>query len=413
MAAPPGPHGSEQSGDCPAGVGTAPLDGVTVVTLEQAVAAPFATRQLADLGARVIKVERPGGGDFARGYDATVKGLSSHFVWLNRSKESLALDLKRPQAREVVAKLIDRADVFVQNLAPGAADRLGLDAGTLRGRRPRLIVCNVSGYGATGPFRDKKAYDLLVQAEAGLVSITGTPDQVVKSSISVADIAAGMYAYSGVLTALFRRERSGVGATFEVSMLEALGEWMGFPLYYTLYGGTPPARSGARHAAIAPYGPFTGADGETVFLGLQNEREWVRFCAEVLERPALATDPRFDANARRVANRDALEAAIGEVFGTLTAEQIVARLDAAQIANGRMNSVAQLAAHPQLAARDRWREVASAAGPLRATLPPAALDGAEPRMGAIPEVGEHTGAILAELGYAPATVAAWREAGIA
>ncbi|MCY4076724.1 MAG: CaiB/BaiF CoA-transferase family protein [Acidobacteria bacterium] len=390
----------------------APLDGVTVVALEQAVAAPFATRQLADLGARVVKVERPGVGDFARGYDATVQGLSSHFVWLNRSKESLTLDLKRPEAREVVGRLIDRADVFVQNLAPGAADRLGLDAGTLRGRRPRLVVCNVSGYGATGPYRDKKAYDLLVQAEAGLVSITGTPDQVVKSSISVADIAAGMYAYSGVLTALFRRERTGEGATIEVSMLEALGEWMGFPLYYTMYGGSPPPRSGARHAAIAPYGPFAGADGETVFLGLQNEREWVRFCAEVLERPEFATDPRFDANARRVANRDALEAAIRDVFANLSAEEIVARLDAAQIANGRMNSVAQLADHPQLRARDRWCEVPSSAGPLRATLPPATLDGAEPRMDAIPQVGEHSEAILAELGYAAGTVAAWRRAGI-
>ena len=389
-----------------------PLAGVTVVTLEQAVAAPFATRQLADLGARVIKVERPGIGDFARGYDATVKGLSSHFVWLNRSKESLTLDLKRPEAREVIGRLVDRADVFVQNLAPGAADRLGLDAATLRGRRPRLIVCNVSGYGASGPYRDKKAYDLLVQAEAGLVSITGTADEVVKSSISVADIAAGMYAYSGVLTALFRRERSGEGATIEVSMLEALGEWMGFPLYYTMYGGSPPPRSGARHAAIAPYGPFEGADGETVFLGLQNEREWVRFCAEVLERPELATDPRFDANAKRVANLDALDAAIHEVFATLTAEAIVARLDAAQIANARMNSVFQLAEHPQLQARDRWRDVPSSAGPLQATLPPASIEGAEPRMDAIPEVGEHTGAILAELGYAFDTVAAWRTAGI-
>ncbi len=389
-----------------------PLDGVTVVALEQAVAAPFATRQLADLGARVVKVERPGVGDFARGYDAAVKGLSSHFVWLNRSKESLTLDLKRPEAREVLAKLIDGADVFVQNLAPGAAGRLGLDAAALRARRPRLVVCDVSGYGAGGPFRDKKAYDLLVQAEAGLVSITGTADEVVKSAISVADVAAGMYAYSGVLTALFRRERSGEGASIEVSMLEALGEWMGFPLYYTLYGGRPPARSGARHAAIAPYGPFEGADGETVFLGLQNEREWVRFCAEVLGRPELAADPRFDANAKRVANRDALEAAIRGVFARLTAEEIVARLDAAGIANGRMNSVAQFAAHPQLRARGRWREAPSSAGPLRALLPPATLDGAEPRMDAVPEVGEHTDAILAELGYAPGVVAAWRAAGV-
>ena len=389
-----------------------PLDGVTVVALEQAVAAPFATRQLADLGARVVKVERPGVGDFARGYDAAVKGLSSHFVWLNRSKESLTLDLKRPEAREVLAKLIDGADVFVQNLAPGAAGRLGLDAAALRARRPRLVVCDVSGYGAGGPFRDKKAYDLLVQAEAGLVSITGTADEVVKSAISVADVAAGMYAYSGVLTALFRRERSGEGASIEVSMLEALGEWMGFPLYYTLYGGRPPARSGARHAAIAPYGPFEGGDGETVFLGLQNEREWVRFCAEVLGRPELAADPRFDANAKRVANRDALEAAIHGVFAKLTAEEIVARLDAAGIANGRMNSVAQFAAHPQLRARGRWREAPSSAGPLRALLPPATLDGAEPRMDAVLEVGEHTDAILAELGYAPGVVAAWRAAGV-
>ena len=389
-----------------------PLDGVTVVALEQAVAAPFATRQLADLGARVVKVERPGVGDFARGYDAAVKGLSSHFVWLNRSKESLTLDLKRPEAREVLAKLIDGADVFVQNLAPGAAGRLGLDAAALRARRPRLVVCDVSGYGAGGPFRDKKAYDLLVQAEAGLVSITGTAGEVVKSAISVADVAAGMYAYSGVLTALFRRERSGEGASIEVSMLEALGEWMGFPLYYTLYGGRPPARSGARHAAIAPYGPFEGGDGETVFLGLQNEREWVRFCAEVLGRPELAADPRFDANAKRVVNRDALEAAIRGVFAKLTAEAIVARLDAAGIANGRMNSVAQFAAHPQLRARGRWREAPSSAGPLRALLPPATLDGAEPRMDAVPEVGEHTDAILAELGYAPGVVAAWRAAGV-
>lgn len=389
-----------------------PLDGVTVVTLEQAVAAPFATRQLADLGARVIKVERPAVGDFARGYDATVKGLSSHFVWLNRSKESLTLDLKRPEAGEVVGRLIDAADVFVQNLAPGAADRLGLGAAALRGRRPGLVVCNVSGYGASGPYRDKKAYDLLVQAEAGLVSITGTPDEVVKSSISVADIAAGMYAYSGVLTALFRRERNGEGATIEVSMLEALGEWMGFPLYYTLYGGTPPPRSGARHAAIAPYGPFDGADGETVFLGLQNEREWVRFCADVLRRPELAADPRFDANDRRVAHREALETAIREVFRELTAAGIVARLDAAQIANGRMNSVAGFGEHPQLRARDRWREAPSSAGPLRATLPPATIEGVEPRMDAIPDLGAHTDAILAELGYPPDTVAAWRAVGI-
>ena len=389
-----------------------PLDGVTVVTLEQAVAAPFATRQLADLGARVIKVERPQVGDFARAYDSTVKGLSSHFVWLNRSKESLTLDLKRPEASDVVSRLLERADVFVQNLAPGAAGRLRLDAGTLRAGRPELIVCDVSGYGATGPYRDKKAYDLLVQAEAGLVSITGTETESVKSSISVADIAAGMYAYSGVLTALFRRERTGSGATIEVSMLEALTEWMGFPLYYTMYGGAPPARSGARHAAIAPYGPFAGADGETVFLGLQNEREWVRFCEQVLQRPELAVDARFESNAKRVEQRLALEAEINSVFGKLNVEEIIARLELAKIANARMNTVAQLADHPQLAARQRWREVSTSVGSLRATLPPATIDGVEARFDAIPDIGANTDSIMEELGYSEDAVSAWREDGL-
>jgi len=389
-----------------------PLDGVTVVTLEQAVAAPFATRQLADLGARVIKVERPHVGDFARTYDSTVKGLSSHFVWLNRSKESLTLDLKRPEASDVVSRLLERADVFVQNLAPGAAGRLGLDADTLRAGRPQLIVCDISGYGGTGPYRDKKAYDLLVQAEAGLVSITGTETESVKSSISVADIAAGMYAYSGVLTALFRRERTGSGATIEVSMLEALTEWMGFPLYYTTYGGSPPARSGARHAAIAPYGPFSGADGETVFLGLQNEREWVRFCEQVLQRPELAIDVRFESNAKRVEHRFALEAEINSVFGKLNVEEIIARLELAKIANARMNTVAQLADHPQLAARQRWREVSTSVGPLRATLPPATIDGVEARFDPIPDIGANTDSILEELGYSEKIVSTWREDGL-
>ena len=389
-----------------------PLDGVTVVTLEQAVAAPFATRQLADLGARVIKVERPHVGDFARAYDSTVKGLSSHFVWLNRSKESLTLDLKRPEASDVVSRLLERADVFVQNLAPGAAGRLGLDADTLRAGRPQLIVCDISGYGGTGPYRDKKAYDLLVQAEAGLVSITGTETESVKSSISVADIAAGMYAYSGVLTALFRRERTGSGATIEVSMLEALTEWMGFPLYYTTYGGSPPARSGARHAAIAPYGPFLGADGETVFLGLQNEREWVRFCEQVLQRPELAVDVRFESNAKRVEHRFSLEAEINSVFGKLNVEEIIARLELAKIANARMNTVAQLADHPQLAARQRWREVSTSVGPLRATLPPATIDGVEARFDPIPDIGANTDSILEELGYSEKIVSAWREDGL-
>ena len=312
----------------------------------------------------------------------------------------------------MVSRLLERADVFVQNLAPGAAGRLGLDAGTLRAGRPELIVCDVSGYGATGPYRDKKAYDLLVQAEAGLVSITGTETESVKSSISVADIAAGMYAYSGVLTALFRRERTGSGATIEVSMLEALTEWMGFPLYYTMYGGAPPARSGARHAAIAPYGPFAGADGETVFLGLQNEREWVRFCEQVLQRPELAVDARFESNAKRVEQRLALEAEINSVFGKLNVEEIIARLELAKIANARMNTVAQLAAHPQLAARQRWREVSTRVGPLRATLPPATIDGVEARFDAIPDIGANTDSIMEELGYSEEAVSAWRKDGL-
>ena len=394
-------------------MGALPLDGITVVALEQAVAAPFATRQLADLGARVIKVERPGSGDFARAYDTAVHGLSSHFVWLNRSKESLTLDLKRPEAADALRKLIARADVFVQNLAPGAAERLGLAAGVLRAADPRLIVCGLSGYGANGPYRDRKAYDLLVQAESGVMSITGTPDECVKLAIPVADLAAGMYAYTGILTALFARERTGAGTSIEVSMLEALGEWMGFPLHYTLYGGTPPPRSGAHHATIAPYGPYACAGGEAVLLGIQNEREWVRFCTEVLRQPGLAADPRFDTGARRNANREALDREIDDVLSGLPAAAAIERLDAAGIANARLNTVEQFAAHPQLAARDRWREVATSAGPVRSLIPPATLDGVEPRMERIPALGAQTEPILRELGYDAATVAAWHAAGIA
>ena len=389
-----------------------PLDGVTVVSMEQAVAAPFATRQLADLGARVIKVERPGAGDFARAYDDVVGGLSSHFVWLNRSKESLTLDLKRPEAAGVLRRLLPRADVFVQNLAPGAADRLGLGPGVLRAAHPRLITCGLSGYGASGPYRDRKAYDLLVQAESGVVSITGTPDEPVKVAVAVADIAAATYACSGVLTALYVRERTGEGASVEVSMLDALGEWMGFPLYYALYGGAPPPRSGARHATIAPYGPYAAADGETVFLGVQNAREWTRFCAQALERPALAADPRFATNARRVEHRSALDREIAAVFSRLPAADVVRRLESAGIATARLNTVEQFAAHPQLAARGRWREVASSAGPVRALIPPVTIEGVEPRMDPIPALGEQTDAILGELGYDAATVAAWRAAGV-
>ena len=389
-----------------------PLNGITVVALEQAVAAPFATRQLADLGARVIKIERPGGGDFARGYDATVRGLSSYFVWLNRSKQSLTLDLKRPEAADVMSRLLSRADVFVQNLAPGAAGRIGASTPDLRTRYPRLIVCDVSGYGSAGPYARKKAYDLLVQSEVGLTSITGTDEAPSKVGISVADIAAGMYAYSGILTALIARGRTGEGAAIEVSLFDALGEWMGAPAYYTGYGGTPPARTGANHASIAPYGPFAGSDGREVFLGIQNAPEWSRFCASVLQRPDLAADERFCTNALRVQHRDALHDAIREVFRTLTTDQIVERLEAAQIANARMNTVAGFLAHPQLTARDSWREIDSPAGALRATIPPARISGVEPVMGPVPALGEHRDAILMELGFDRDTITRWHTEGV-
>src|SRR5215207_935535 len=388
--------------------GSLPLEGVTVVSLEQAVAAPFTTRQLADLGARVIKVERPEVGDFARGYDRTVNGLASHFVWLNRSKESLALDLKKGAAKEALLRLIARSDVFVQNLAPGAARRLGFGAEELREERPSLIHCSISGYGEGGPYTQKKAYDLLVQCEAGLVSITGTPETPSKVGISVADIAAGMYAYSGILAALLRRGRTGEGATLEISMLEALGEWMGFPAYFAGYGGEEPKRSGASHAAIAPYGPFECGDGEVIFLGIQNEREWKMFCEEVLGRDGMSEDERFSSNSRRVENRSDLHAEIVSVFSGLGSEEVIEKLEGASIANARMRNTRQFLGHPQLEARDRWREVGSPAGPLWALLPPATLEGAEPVMSPIPQVGEHTGTILAELGYQGAEVGAQR-----
>ncbi len=376
-----------------------PLEGVTVVSVEQAVAAPFATRQLADLGARVIKVERPGGGDFARDYDRTVKGLSAYFVWLNRSKESIVLDLKRPGARMVMARLLERADVLVHNLGPGAAERLGLAAGEVTARHPRLIACSVSGYGTTGPYRDKKAYDLLVQYETGLVSITGTPQAPAKVGISIADIAAGMYAYAGILAALYERERTGGGGALEVSLFDALGEWMSQPVYVAAYGGGAPPRTGAAHASIAPYGPFAAGGGDQVILGIQNEREWAAFCAVVLERPELARDERFASNSERVANREELREIIEEVFGRLGAERVLERLEAARIAHARMNEVRDFVDHPQLAARDRWREVGSEAGPIRALLPPVIAGGRQPRMDPVPAVGEHTEAILRWLGY--------------
>lgn len=389
-----------------------PLAGITVVALEQAVAAPFATRQLADLGARVIKTERPEVGDFARGYEEAVHGISAHHVWLNRSKESLTLDLKQPAAAAIMAGLLADADVFIQNLAPGAADRLGLRADVLTGRYPRLIVCGISGYGTSGPYADKKAYDLLVQCEVGVVAITGTPETPSKAGISVADLAGGMYAYTGILTALYQRERTGQGTALEVSLFDALGEWMGYPAYYTAYGGRQPARTGASNAVIAPYGPFMCGDGKTVFLGLQNSREWVRFCDVVLGQPALAADPRFDTNPNRLANRAALHAIIDTLFMQLTADHVIARLDQAGIANARLNSVQEFWDHPQLAARGRWREVDSEVGRIKALVPPVTMRDVEPRMEPIPALGAHTASILRDLGYDDAAIEQLRADGV-
>jgi itaconate CoA-transferase len=383
-----------------------PLEGITVVALEQAVAVPFATRQLADLGARVIKIERPVHGDFARAYDTTVRGLASHFVWLNRSKESLTLDLKRPDAREVLGRLLATADVFVQNLGPGAADRLGLGVSSLRSKYPRLIVSSLSGYGSTGPYATKKAYDLLVQGETGLVSITGSRDEPAKVGLSIADIAGGMYMYSGVLTALIQRQQTGQGTAFEVSLFEALGEWMGYAMYYTM-GGSAPPRTGARHATIAPYGPYRTADGQVLF-GIHNNREWATFATDVIRRPDLAGDARFAANHLRVEHREAMDAEIARSFGQLPTAEVLARLDAAQIANASINSVEQFIAHPQLAARDAWRQVESPAGRLPALVPPVRMEGVEPAMRPIPGVGEHSAAILAELGFDEATISRWK-----
>ena len=388
-----------------------PLDGITVVSLEHAIAAPFCTRQLADLGARVIKVERPGTGDFARAYDSRVKGLASHFVWTNRSKESLTLDLKQPGALAALKTLLGQADVLVQNLAPGAAARMGLGYDALSPAHPGLIVCDISGYGDNGPYRDKKAYDLLIQSEAGFLSVTGTPESPSKAGNSVADIAAGMYAYTNILSALLLRAKTGKGSHIDVSMLESLSEWMSYPLYYAFDGAPPPPRTAAAHASIYPYGPFVAGDGATVMLGLQNEREWKAFCEVVLQDATLATDPRFDFNAQRNEHREALKALILDLFGKLTAEQVVARLDEAQIANARMNDMADLWAHPQLQARQRWHTVGSPAGDIPAMLPPGRNNAFDYRMDPVPAVGQHTEAILRELGQTETEVAALRASG--
>jgi formyl-CoA transferase len=389
-----------------------PLAGVTVVSLEQAVAAPFATRQLADLGARVIKVERPGGGDFARRYDESVRGQSSYFVWLNRSKQSLTLNLKSERGRAVLADLLARADVMVQNLGPGAAQRLGVDAASLAERYPTLVPCSVSGYGADGPWTDRKAYDLLVQCETGLVSLTGTPAEMARVGISVADIAAGMYAYSGILTALYRRATTGCVSAVEVSLFDALAEWMGAPAYYTLGTGTQPPRAGAQHATIAPYGPYTTADGDVVLLAIQDEPEWLALCDVVLGDAALAEDARFVTNSARVAHRDALNAVLDTRFGALPTTAAIALLDRAGVANARLNSVEEFLAHPVLTERGRWRDVGSPGGPIRALLPPAHLTDVDPVLNPVPGVGEHTTDILRELGRTDDDIAALRADGV-
>jgi crotonobetainyl-CoA:carnitine CoA-transferase CaiB-like acyl-CoA transferase len=390
---------------------TRPLDGITVVSLEHAIAAPFCTRQLADLGARVIKVERPGAGDFARAYDERVNGMSSHFTWVNRSKESLTLDLKQESALAVLKALLKTADVLVQNLAPGAAARMGLTAERLQKDNPGLILCDISGYGNNGPYRDKKAYDLLIQSEAGFLSVTGTPESPSKAGNSIADIAAGMYAYTNVLAALLQRAKTGKGSTIDVSMLESLGEWMSYPLYYAYEGATPPPRNGASHATIYPYGPFKAGDGGTIMLGLQNDREWVLFCEVVLENLALAKDERFDKNFKRNEKRDELLAVIDTCFSKLTTEQVIAKLDQAQIANARLNDMHGLWNHDQLKARDRWVQVGSPVGPIPAMLPPGMNDSYDYRMDDIPAVGQHTNEILSELGIPASEIEVMRTQG--
>lgn len=389
-----------------------PLDGVKVITLEHAIAAPFCTRQLADLGARVIKIERPGVGDFARAYDERVHGMASHFVWCNRSKESLTLDVKAAQAQGILERLLEDADVLVQNLAPGAAARLGLSYEALHDRYPRLIVCNISGYGSDGPYRDKKAYDLLIQSESGFLSITGAPDSPAKAGCSIADIAAGMYAYTNILSALLQRSKTGLAREIDVSMLESMVEWMTYPLYYAFDGASPPPRAGAAHATIYPYGPFPAGDAKTVMLGLQNEREWGVFCTQVLLEPALAIDPRFSSNSKRVAAREELREIIVAAFSKLTSEEVISRLDNAQIANARMNDMPDVWSHPQLKERNRWVSIDSPAGVIPALLPPGVSTASDVRLDAVPALGQHTEALLNELGFPADTIRELRKAAV-
>lgn len=379
---------------------TLPLDGITVVSLEQAIAAPMASRHLADWGARVIKIERPDTGDFCRDYDQVMNGMSSQFVWTNRSKESLALDVKSPEGQRVLDALLPRADVFLQNLAPGAARRLGLDAGTLAARFPRLIACDISGYGSGGPFSHKKAYDLLVQCETGLPSVNGSEEAPAKAGIAVADISTGLYALNGILMALFQRERTGRGAAFEVSLFDSMTEMMSYPAYYAQGAGKPPKRTGVRHSSIVPYGPFRTGDGSTVFFGIQNEREWQALCNLVLGDPSLASDPRFASNPDRLRNRDEMEALIEDRFSAWDGDETLKRLDAAAIANARLNTIEEFLQHPQVHARGRMRQTGSPCGPLPTFLPAITMPGIEPVMGPVPALGEHTGKILSELGLA-------------
>jgi itaconate CoA-transferase len=385
------------------------LTGITVVTFEHAIAAPFCTRQLADLGARVIKIERPGTGDFARNYDERVSGLASHFVWTNRSKESLTLDVKQPDAVDIVHQLLAQADVLVQNLAPGAMQRMGFDYASLHERYPRLIVCDISGYGLDGPYRDKKAYDLLIQSESGFLSITGSDDEPAKAGCSIADIAAGMYGYTNILSALIERQQTGRGRHIDLSMLESMVEWMSYPLYYAINDQPPPRRTGASHATIFPYGPFVAGDGKTVMLGLQNEREWKSFCDVVIRLPEIAGDDRFNANSKRVANRDQLRDIIHTAFSTLSADEVVVRLEEAGIANAQVNDMHAVWNHAQLRARGRWTEVDTPAGPVPALYPPGLTAGDEPVMATVPALGEHTEAVLRGLGYDESRIAGLRE----